>query len=241
MNPREIKINGRTIRVDDDQPTFWTRVEQGRWERETLAFIDAWVDESTVFLDCGAWVGPTSLYAAFRAKRVVAVEADPEALAQLRRNIAANPELATKIEVVRRALAPNPGVVIMGARRKPGDSMSSVLLAGSVRSWNAQAIMPAELARILPDGPLVVKIDLEGGEYGLLPHLAPILERAAAVHLSLHPSFLLESVGQDRAAATALSRKAIEALAGFDGAPPTEGLPGGEWPLTPRRQPSAPR
>jgi len=241
MNLRRVKINGRIIRVDDEQPTFWAKVERGKWEAATLAFIDDHVDETTTFVDCGAWVGPTSLYAAFRARRVVGIEADPAALDQLRRNIAANPELAAKIETVPRALAPAPGIVTMGARRKPGDSMSSVLLAQAERSWQVEAITPGELAaRLPPDGPLVVKIDLEGGEYGLLPHLGPILERAAAVHLSLHPAFLMESVGRDGSAAHMLSRAAMASLAAFDGAPPVEGLPSGDWTLTRRRPPSEP-
>jgi FkbM family methyltransferase len=235
MNPRRVKINGRTIHVADDQPSFWDRVETGAWEPATLAFIDAHVDGSTIFLDCGAWVGPTSLYAAFRARRVVAVEADPAALDQLRRNLAANPELAAKIDIVARALSPTAGLVTMGARRKPGDSMSSLLLADAERNWQVEAIVPGELAALLPpDGPLVIKIDLEGGECALLPHLGPILDRAAAVHLSLHPAFLIDSVDQDSAAAQALNNAAIAALAAFDGAPRAEGLPGGAWALTRR-------
>ena len=241
MNPRRVKINGRTICVADDQPTFWAKVEAGLWEPATLAFIDAHVDESTTFLDCGAWIGPTSLYAAFRARSVVAIEADPEALRQLRSNIAANRELAEKIVILPRVLSPRPGLVTMGFRRKPGDSMSSVLFADAERGWQAEAITPDELASTLPAARLVAKIDLEGGEYALLPHFAPILERAAAVHLSLHPAFLMEWVDQDAAAAAALNRKAMMALAAFDGAPPNEGLPAGEWVLTRQPRPLAPR
>jgi hypothetical protein len=94
---------------------------------------------------------------------------------------------------------------------------------------------------IPPDGLLVAKIDLEGGEYALLPHLGPVLDRAAAVHLSLHPALLLESLHGDGAAAQALSRAALAGLAAFEGAPPIEGLPRGDWTLTRRRQPSAAR
>jgi FkbM family methyltransferase len=231
MDPRIIKINGRTVRIADDQPAFWDKVERGAWEPETFAFIDRHVDGSTVFLDCGAWIGATSLYAAARAGRVVAVEADPVALAQLRRNLAANPELAARVDVVANALHLAAGSVRMGSRRKPGDSMSSVLLGKSRCSWDAEAITPGALAAMLPLGqPLVVKIDLEGAEYALLPHLGPILDRAAAVHLSLHPAALVEALGRARAAEA--SRRALKALNAFDGAPPLDGLPGGEWQLT---------
>ena len=104
MSVSEVRIGGRTIRVADEQPTFWERVAGGRWEPGTLAAIDRLVDRRTTFLDLGAWVGPTTLYAAAVARRVIAVEADPAALDQLQRNLAVNPDLAQRIEVVPRAI-----------------------------------------------------------------------------------------------------------------------------------------
>jgi predicted nicotinamide N-methyase len=128
QQPRRVRIGTREIHVADDQPTFWDRVEAGCWESGTLTVIDQLVDRGTTFLDLGAWVGPTALYAAGRARRVIAVEADPAALAQLERNLAANPDLAPCIEVVARAIHAREGPVTLGVRRKPGDSMSSTLL-----------------------------------------------------------------------------------------------------------------
>jgi FkbM family methyltransferase len=243
MNVRAVKINERVIRVADDQPTFWAKVEAGRWEQSAFAFLDRWLDENTAFLDCGAWVGPMSLYAAFRARRVVAVEADPAALDQLRRNLTANPELAGKITVVPKALSPWSGPVGMGARRKPGDSMSSLLLADADHSWTVTAITPEELVKLLPgDDPLVVKMDLEGAEYGLLPHFGEVLRASSALHLSLHPEFLVEALKGDRQKACAASSAALDMLAGFEGAPPRTELVGGDWELTrPRRRPASTR
>ena len=68
MKPRRVKINGLTITVADDEGAFWRRVEEGRWEPGTLAFIDCFGGPDIVFLDCGAWVGATSLYAAARGR-----------------------------------------------------------------------------------------------------------------------------------------------------------------------------
>jgi FkbM family methyltransferase len=230
---RAVKIGKRTLQVDDDQPTFWRRVEAGEWEPDTLAFLDAEIDARTTFLDLGAWVGPTALYAAFAAERVVAVEADPAALDQLARNLATNPPLSGKIEVIPRAVHPSPGRVRLGARRKPGDSMSSVLLASSGPTFEADAITPAELLPLTTTSArLVVKIDLEGAEYALLPHLKALLDRAEAVHLSLHPELLLEG-GEDRDAAIRISRHALASLSSFDFRC-EEPLPGGDLRLTRR-------
>ena len=82
--PRNIKLRETVLSVADDQPTFWNKVEAGLWEPETLALIDQQITPGTTFLDLGAWVGPTALYAAARGARVIALEADPVALAQLR-------------------------------------------------------------------------------------------------------------------------------------------------------------
>jgi FkbM family methyltransferase len=212
-------MGGRAVHVADDQPTFWDRVENGRWQQHTLSAIDRLVDGRTTFVDLGAWVGPTTLYAAAAARRVIAVEADPAALDQLRRNLAANPELAARVEVVPRAVHAHDGHVTLGARRKPGDSMSSTLLSDARRTWQAEAVTPTQLAAMLSgDERIVVKIDIEGGEYELLPSLAPLLARAEAVLISFHPK-MLEDASADRREAARRTRAALAALAGFRARP----------------------
>ncbi len=191
---RTVWLGRFEVVADDDQPTFWDRVASGTWEAGTFAALDAHVGPGTVVLDLGAWVGPISLYAAGLGARVVAAEADPAALDQLRRNLAANPDLAARVTVVPRAVAPLAGTVAFGARRKPGDSMSSILLAEAGRGWTAEAITPGELARLVePAVRLFVKLDIEGGEYGLLPAMAPLLAHQYPVILvSFHPGILAE-------------------------------------------------
>lgn len=215
--PRRIQLRETVLSVADDQPTFWDKVERGLWEPETLALIDSHVTPGTTFLDLGAWVGPTALYAAARGARVIALEADPVALDQLRRNLAVNPALAQRIEVLARAVHATEGRVTFGARRKAGDSMSSVLLAPGAVTWVAEAITPAALAaRIGSQERLFIKIDIEGGEYELLPAMRPLLERPECrVLLSLHPG-ILATVLPDAAQREAATRRALEAFAGFN-------------------------
>ena len=192
MQAHPIRIGRHVINVNDDQPTFWAKVAADRWEVGTLAAIDQVVREDTLFLDIGAWVGPISLYAAFTAKRVVAIEADPVALDQLIRNIDANPELAPRIDVVPRAFHWRHGTARMNARRKPGDSMSSLLpLSGT--TWAAPTITPADLVALASShDDVVLKMDLEGAEYDLLPKMQNLLARTRAAIVSFHPNILRE-------------------------------------------------
>lgn len=219
---------GAALAVADDQPTFWDRVEAGSWEPATIATIGRLVGPDTVFLDLGAWVGALSLYAAACGARVIAVEADPAARDQLRRNLAVNPDLARRIEVVAKAVAPRPGHVRLGARRKPGDSMSSALLADADTTWTAEAITPEQVAGLIPEGsPLAVKLDIEGGEYALLPALAPILaRRGAALLVSFHPAILRQSGDPDPGGT---ARAAFAALAGWRASSVGAGEPAPSW------------
>ena len=193
--PRIVRVGAAAIAVDDDQPTFWDRVEAGRWEPGTLAAMGERLGPGAVLLDLGAWTGVLSLYGAALGATVIAVEADPEAFRQLRRNLAANSDLRGRVTAVQAAVAPEPGRIRLGVRRKPGDSMSSTLLGTRDVAWDADAVTPADLVRRF-DAParLLVTLDIEGGEYGLLPHLASLLDRPdAALLVSFHPAILREA------------------------------------------------
>lgn len=212
---RTVKLREAVLCVADDQPTFWDKAESGRWEPETLALIDRQVMPGTIFLDLGAWVGPTALYAAARGARVIALEADPAALAQLRRNLDVNPALARRIEVLACAVHAAEGRVTLGARRKPGDSMSSVLIAPGAATWLADTITPPALAARVGPGRLFVKLDIEGGEYELLPSMRPLVDRPdCRVLVSFHPG-ILATVMPDAAQREAATARALEVFSGF--------------------------
>jgi FkbM family methyltransferase len=190
---RDIVLRGRPLRLTDDKPTFWAQAAAGAWEPGTLTAIEEAVGPGCVFLDVGAWVGPTALYAAALGATVVALEADPVAFAALEGNVAANPRLGARMTLIHAAAAPSPGTVQLGAPRKLGDSMGSTLLAGRTeQGFSAPAMTPAMIAAVLPDAPLVLKIDIEGGEYALLPALDPLLPRLRLALVAFHPALLRE-------------------------------------------------
>ena len=215
---RPVRLAGVEICVADDKPTFWARAAAGDWEPETLAALAEATGHGVVVLDIGAWVGPTTLFAAARGARVLAVEADPAALLQLAANIAANPTLSPRIRVLARAAAPEPGMIRLGPARKPGDSMSSILHAGREGAWEVEVATPAGLmaaVTALGDGPLTVKIDIEGGEYALLPPLVAALpERATTLLCAFHPR-ILAATGVDAATIAARTDSCLEALRGW--------------------------
>ncbi|WP_293867093.1 FkbM family methyltransferase [uncultured Alsobacter sp.] len=218
VDATRVNLRGRDFRVADDKPTFWARACAGTWEPETLAALEEVVRPGDTVLDIGAWVGPTVLFSAALGARVVAVEADPAAQDQLARNLAVNPALAERISVIRAAATPDGASVRLGAARKRGDSMSSALLTGAADTWECPGIAPAallEAAAVAPGAALVVKIDIEGGEYALVPALAPLLPPwTRAVLLAVHPR-ILDTSGAGPDAVRTATAKVLSAFQGW--------------------------
>ena len=190
-----VDAGGTRYNVSHDDADFWRQVSDGTWEPATFSAIGPHLSPETVFLDFGTWIGPITLFAAAKAKRVISFEPDPEALRRLTANIALNPDLARKITVVSKAIWPSERTLKMGARTAPGDSMSSIVHTAADVTWDVETITPEQVAAMLPaDAPLFIKIDVEGAEYDIVPSLAPLLNRRdCAVLISFHPRFAFGS------------------------------------------------
>jgi FkbM family methyltransferase len=189
---RQIDRKGQIFHVADTHPEFWDSLASGQWEPETFALFDHFLDASTVHVDIGAWIGPTVLYAATRARQVIGFEPDPVAFAALEITAKANHHLSP-IVVHPVAIARQSGELVMGSKDRPGDSMSSSLFAQSDQSWHAQARCLEEFESSWPaSAPVFLKIDIEGGEYELLPALANFVRRRQPdIYLSLHSHLFL--------------------------------------------------
>lgn len=192
MTRRGVSFNVISDRTDR---YFWSWFQSGVWEPETFEVFDRFVTPDTVFLDIGSWIGPTAIYAAHKARRVICVEADPIAADKLRRNISLNPQVASKIEVIEKALSLSDKPVVLASLGQGGDSMSSLLFAGSGKQWTVPTIQPAELLKKAADAPVFIKMDIEGGEYLAVPFSAGAWSRPrTSILLSLHPEHIQTKV-----------------------------------------------
>jgi len=178
---------------------YWAKVEAGRWEPETFRLFRATLDaralgRPTRLVDIGAWIGPTALYAAALGAHVTAFEPDPAALSVLRANLALNPDLAARVRVEPVALDADGGDaqgLATLASEEPGNSMSG-LFRDAPERMRVPAATPeaAGLEALVAEADLV-KLDIEGGEFALLPALAGLLAaHRPTLHLSLHAKFL---------------------------------------------------
>lgn len=194
-----VRKNGLEFNVTaNHRIDFWHRVESGAWEPGTFKVFDHFLDQDTVYVDIGAWVGPTLLYAAQCVKASHAFEPDPVAFEELSRNLQSNDQAAwrRRVQIYWRAVDHQAGKLKLGNPRGGGDSMTSVLFSNESASWEVETIsLPDFFAEHdLRSGKVFVKMDIEGAEYQLLPHLRELLSQPDLVlYLSVHPWLLLQT------------------------------------------------
>ncbi len=188
-----ISVHGRTFHVREDEWTlYWQEVQRGEWEPETFALYDHFTDAQHSVLDLGAWIGPTVLYGCQKARAVYALEPDPVAFAKLAANVELNQPRLDNIHLFNSAIAATNGTLRLVAAREAGDSASTMLAHSAAHSWQVQAVRLDDFVQQnnIADCNFV-KMDIEGGEYQVIPTMTQWLERIRpTLYLSLHPSQL---------------------------------------------------
>ncbi len=177
-----LERDGRQYVVAEGHDWFWKVFANKTWEPNTFKVFDRFLDKEKTFVDIGAWIGPTVLYAAPKAKEVFAFEPDPVAFRSLAQNLALN--AATNVVPYRVAVAAKWGGINFGKKIELGDSMSSVLWA---KKGGEQVAAVSLEAVILDLQPNFIKIDIEGGEKTIFDKaILAMAECKPTIHLSLH-------------------------------------------------------
>ncbi len=196
------RIGDEVFRLDPYHSKFWRKASAGKWEPETLALLDRHLDQNHDYLDIGAWIGPTVLYGARKARHVWCFEPDPEAFRALAWNIALN--RLENVSAFAAALSQDLGVARMaGMRGEPGDSTTSLLNPGGAGGADVLTLRFEQFAGAVDlSGVSLVKMDVEGAEFDILPTLLPWLRaQRPALLLSTHAPFLPETERAKRMAA----------------------------------------
>lgn len=183
-------LNGEPFRLDPYHSKFWRKASAGNWEPQTFAVLDRFLSPESDYLDIGAWIGPTVLYGARKSRHVWCFEPDPTAFRHLAWNLDLND--IQNVSAFGVALSDKFGVARMASvRGEPGDSTSS-LLHDAEHGTNALTIAWDQFeAENNLSGVSLVKMDIEGAEFFVLPTLLRWLQNVRpALLLSLHPPLL---------------------------------------------------
>jgi FkbM family methyltransferase len=191
--PLQVEVNGNQVLVRRGKnDEFWQQYDRGAWEPDTQTVFKRFIDRQHSYIDIGAWIGSTLLLGGQLARCAYGIEPDPIAYAELAENIALNPQLASSVRLYRLCISPTSGQQPFGSQAEGGDSMSSLLFLDGRTRWTVEGVTFVEFVeRNGIDDCNFIKIDIEGGEYRVVPTMVEYLKRyRPTIHLSLHPCFL---------------------------------------------------
>lgn len=190
-NEITVTKNGLHFQVIDDdlfhRPAGFDYWENVYTDAEAFVFevYDKILSKEKDFLDIGAWIGPNTIYAARKARKVVAVEPDPVAFSFLKKNVSINN--FENVLLIEKAFSSKEQVTI-NPYVELGDSMTRVIDFSEQNSETIFGIGIDELARIGDYS--LIKIDIEGYESVVIPEFEKqLIELNIPMVLSLHTPF----------------------------------------------------
>jgi len=205
------RLRGVPLRVDPNHWRFWRKAARGLWEPDTLTLLERQLSPQMTVCDIGAWIGPTVLFAAQRCRHVYCFEPDSAAYGELLRNLQLN--AARNVTPFNLALAASDGMRRLASfGGEPGDSQSSLLAPTGADEATQVACLSWTHWLDIAQPPRIdfLKMDIEGGEFELLPAMGAYLaSQCPPLLLSTHAPYL---AGAARAAAM---RRLAEALRGY--------------------------
>lgn len=175
--------------------SFWNEFEAAIWEQETLDVVDRFVTDGSTLCDIGAWAAPIAMWAADRHNaNVIAVEPDPVALDYANLNVLTN-HMDDRITILDGAIAGHTGKTHIAPHEYGwGSTMTRLCDDGrEVNCWTLPDLLDdvgVDVSQIS-----LVKLDTEGAESVILPHLIPfVLEHQIPLFVSLHEPWWIQPV-----------------------------------------------
>ena len=165
----------------------YDQMRNGTFEPEETALIARLLDRVDRFIDIGANLGYYTCVALQKGRRVLAVEPQPLNLKGLYRNLLSN-GWQDRVEVMPVALSDAPGLLTLYGASGPSASLLRNWAGYSPRYSQVVAVSTLDnlVAGRFEGERLLIKIDVEGAEYGVLRGAAATLQR------DVRPVWLLE-------------------------------------------------
>lgn len=187
-----VKIDDIKLRCNPEDLDFWSSVNRRAWEPETFTILAHFLKPEFTYFDLGAWIGPTVIYAAQKCKKVFCFEPDLVAYECLLKNIRLNN--IRNVVPFNLALSNHNGIFKMASLGgKFGDSTTSLLQGDAVDAMDAPCLSWNAIVDLFDIKKIdFMKMDIEGGEFSLLPDIKDYLtEHNTTLYLSTH-QFLFE-------------------------------------------------
>ena len=190
---KTISYNKREFLVDETGfGRYWLDMEKGIWEPWTFVIFERFLRKDTIYIDLGLWIGMTILYAAKICDQCYGFEPDPVAYKTVCKNMATSG--IKNAHIFNEAVFNYDGMLTLGC--------DSPLLGNAItrvgESHNTFQVPCCRLetfsAREGLNGPMFIKIDVEGAEEYILKDIEFFQKRKPIVYLSTHESWFINPV-----------------------------------------------
>lgn len=185
--------------IYDKYNWFWKSFNDEKWEKSTIDTFDRFIDIDTIYVDIGAWIGPTVLYASKISKRVYAFEPSL-AFGTLKNNVELNMGKNNPVEIrlFNCAVGLEDGKISLGSDES-GNSKDSIIDKRNTYDVDQVNFISFLEGENLLDEKLFIKIDIEGAEYLILEGLLKSLSGLnIKLHVSTHPRMLYRSLRENQ-------------------------------------------
>lgn len=177
---------------------FWKNIYT-TWEKETFDVFDRYLNQDKMFIDIGAWIGTTSMYASRKSKHVYSIEADSQSVSELEYNMKNN--CSANYTLINNSIYDTDNIDVKFGKNKflNGSKMNdstSQIYGDNETSDEFYTVKTISLERLLekysinPNDVSLIKVDIEGGEEFILNDLHDIkLHYNVPLYISFHLSW----------------------------------------------------
>jgi len=167
---------------------FWKEYESGSWEPSTTEIFQDYLGNESVVLDVGAEIGATTMFMASIAKRVISVEPSSVGVKIIRDSLSLNKNLTEKVLLLKGCLSDSNKDQFYGKNSRLFNDIHFVNQEGG---YKVKSFTIEDIER-LSDQPIeFIKLDIEGGEYIVLPAMKKFLTiYKPTLLISIHPGFI---------------------------------------------------
>jgi FkbM family methyltransferase len=192
LNFYEINIGGATFNLPinlNGRNFDWQPVSRGLWEPKTFSIISKLLTSRDCALEVGIENGQTLYTTAYYAGKLIAIEPNVEYIRYAENILNVNPSLEKKVILLHGALSDTNEKVVFAKNNKLFDVIN---FNKDTVPTLIQCFLIEDLEQIVKTNITFINLDIEGGEYIVLPAMQNWLAlRKPVLLLSLHPGFLL--------------------------------------------------
>lgn len=188
-NRRTVTLNGHPMTlVGHESIQLVDLLADGQWEPHLFDIFSRYLRADRSYVDVGAFIGASVMYGAQLARHCYAIEPNPLVYGYLIENTLGNAVIRDRVTRFEGCIWDRNGTVRLGAPVKPFGSTASLRAETACASWPVQAVTFEAFVELFGVRDLnFIKMDIEGAEAVVLPHMAGYLRRERpTVLVSLH-------------------------------------------------------